>query len=115
MAALLGNFLLPESDLQDLYRKLNLTKVTTENQESLQNYRLATANSMIPGFEGFDGNLLKNNDSSKFNGIANGSISSSKTSTSNSTGNRVNLMVGSDGSNTSIASLPMGSFPAKNT
>lgn len=26
MAALLGNFLLPESELQDLYKKLGLTK-----------------------------------------------------------------------------------------
>lgn len=26
MAALLGNFLLPESELQDLYRKINLVK-----------------------------------------------------------------------------------------
>lgn len=26
MAALLGNFLLPESDLQDFYKKINLTK-----------------------------------------------------------------------------------------
>lgn len=30
MAALLGNFLLPESELQDLYKKLNLAKVTAE-------------------------------------------------------------------------------------
>lgn len=31
MAALLGNFLLPESDLQDLYKKLGLTKVPADN------------------------------------------------------------------------------------
>ncbi|CAG9857498.1 unnamed protein product [Phyllotreta striolata] len=30
MAALLGNFLLPESELQDLYKKLNLTKVNPD-------------------------------------------------------------------------------------
>lgn len=36
MAALLGNFLLPESDLQDLYKKLGLTK--GENVSSILIY-----------------------------------------------------------------------------
>lgn len=34
MAALLGNFLLPESDLQDFYKKINLTKKDDNNAEN---------------------------------------------------------------------------------
>ncbi|XP_018571795.1 constitutive coactivator of PPAR-gamma-like protein 1 homolog isoform X1 [Anoplophora glabripennis] len=218
MAALLGNFLLPESDLQDLYKKLGLTKVPAENsaennvkkladyvrnlpspsnmdglviavfglledrraskfrqsvqyylngtasgflkyctpptnskpkkssssttnenstaakvedldldtsgfasetteqeQESLQNYRLATANSIITDFEGLDVNLLKNansddsplsSDSSRFNGISNGSVSSAKSLAGSSSGTRVNLLVGSNNSASSIPPSP---------
>lgn len=35
MAALLGNFLLPERDLQDLYKKLGLTKGENVSKKSL--------------------------------------------------------------------------------
>ncbi|XP_057658956.1 constitutive coactivator of PPAR-gamma-like protein 1 homolog isoform X1 [Diorhabda carinulata] len=54
MASLLGNFLLPETDLQDLYKKLNLTKVTAENGPENNIKKLAEFVSNLPSPSNMD-------------------------------------------------------------
>ncbi|CAH2013771.1 unnamed protein product [Acanthoscelides obtectus] len=117
-----------KTDDHDLDTSGFASETTEQEQETLQNYKQATAHSVVTSFDGLDVNLLKNinsgkfisinepysavyklsfiddsplsSDSSRFNGISNGSVGSVK-SIPGSSGQRVNLLVGNSSSNTS--------------
>ncbi|KAG5888701.1 hypothetical protein JTB14_035766 [Gonioctena quinquepunctata] len=103
-----------KSDEHDLDTSGFASETTEQEQESLQSYKQVTANSIITEFEGLDGNLLKNihnddspvsSDSSRFNGISNGSLSSAKSIPGTSSGNKVSLL-GTSNSSDSIPQSP---------
>uniref|UniRef100_A0A6P7GRG3 Uncharacterized protein LOC114342042 n=1 Tax=Diabrotica virgifera virgifera TaxID=50390 RepID=A0A6P7GRG3_DIAVI len=90
-----------KSEDQDLDTSGFASETTEQEQETLQNYRQATAHSIIGEFEGLDSGLLKNSqshdssisDSSKYNGFSNGSTSSGRNTAGNSS-NRITQPAG---------------------
>ncbi|VEN34973.1 unnamed protein product [Callosobruchus maculatus] len=131
-----------KSDDHDLDTSGFASETTEQEQETLQNYKQVTAHSVVGSFDGLDVNLLKNinsgkfisinepysavyklsfiddsplsSDSSRFNGISNGSVGSVK-SIPGSSGQRVNVLVGNSGGNSSSNSnnTNSGSAPHK--
>nr|CAI5855053.1 unnamed protein product [Callosobruchus analis] len=98
-----------KSDDHDLDTSGFASETTEQEQETLQNYKQVTAHSVVGSFDGLDVNLLKNinsddsplsSDSSRFNGISNGSVGSVK-SIPGSSGQRVNVLVGNSSANSS--------------
>nr|CAH7767847.1 unnamed protein product [Callosobruchus chinensis] len=124
------------------HRILKRHELHPYHQETLQNYKQVTAHSVVGSFDGLDVNLLKNinsgkfisinepysavyklsfiddsplsSDSSRFNGISNGSVGSVK-SIPGSSGQRVNVLVGNSSGNSSSNSnnTNSGSGPHK--
>ncbi|XP_008198021.1 constitutive coactivator of PPAR-gamma-like protein 1 isoform X2 [Tribolium castaneum] len=80
------------------------SETTEQEEETLHNYKLATANLVMSSEYTLDqnGTHNSNNDSSHFNGLLNGSVPNTNQSlASTSSGSRVNLLVSSSSSNTS--------------
>lgn len=113
-----------KSEDQDLDTSGFASETTEQEQETLQNYKQATAHSVIGEFDGLDG-LINNaqngkfdsplsSDSSRFNGVSNGSVSSGKPSASAS-GSRVNILAGTTNSSTSIPASPKAAKSNKST
>ncbi|XP_044271706.1 constitutive coactivator of PPAR-gamma-like protein 1 isoform X2 [Tribolium madens] len=93
-----------ENDDLDVSGTEFASETTEQEEETLHNYKLATANLVMSSEYTLDqnGTHNSNNDSSHFNGLLNGSIpNTNQNLASTSSGTRVNLLISSSSSNTS--------------
>lgn len=101
------------------------TLASALQQQTLQNYKEATAHSTVSShFDGLEVNMLKDlslddptaaSDSMKFNGISNGSVPTTAKTVTSSTGSKVSVLVGNSGnSNNTTGKAAQSSGKPKN-